>query len=64
MKKIFLILFIIHTALYCESQTSWEFILLGSEKDKLKDFQGAILDYNQAIKISPDSCLAFKTINS
>ena len=45
--------------MYCESQTSWEFILLGSEKDKLKDFQGAILDYDQAIKISPDSCLAY-----
>ena len=59
MKKIFLILFIFHTTLYCESQTSWEFILLGSEKDKLNDFQGAILDYNKAIKISPDSSLAY-----
>ena len=59
MKKIFLILFITHTALFCESQTSLEFIIQGMEKGKLNDFQGAILDYNKAIKISPDSCLAY-----
>ena len=57
MKKILLILVVISLNGY--GQTATEYYNRGVEKSDLKDYTGAISDYNKAIELNPDFASAY-----
>ena len=57
MKK--LLLFLVVISLSGFGQTATEYYNRGVEKSDLKDYTGAITDYNKAIQLKPDYAAAY-----
>src|SRR2546426_461683 len=53
MKKIYCLILFLYPIINCYSQSSRVYLMLGLTKADLKDYSGAIADFNDAIEINP-----------